>query len=267
MDWLNNKTILITGGSSGIGLSLAKICTQHNARLLLVGRSHEKLNAAKTELNKVNSTAEVLTYSCDVSVKENVKGLITYARGKWDKLDFLVCNAGIGHTGLFQNLSIEAMKESMDVNYFGSLYCVKYAWSWLVENKGSHVIFTSSIAGYAGLIGYTAYAPSKFALVGLAECLRMESKKVGISISIVYPPDTETPMLENERKNAIPETKKLSEKGNVMKADKVAMKYVEAMKSKKFDIYCNAEGLIFRKFKGITPSFFYRFVDGIVKNV
>ena len=152
----------------------------------------------------------------------------------------------------------------MQVNYFGSLYTSKAAWPYLEAAKG-RLSFVSSVAGYMGLIGYSSYAPGKFALTGLAECLRMEVKNDGIKISIIYPPDTDTPLLKYERAHTLPESMALSKNIQVVSAERVAKIYMEGLQKNKFEIYCDFNSRMLRSFKNNFPGLFNYLSHRVIK--
>ena len=190
--YYKDKVVVITGGSSGIGLAVAKEFAREGAELLLIARNKEKLAGAKSMLEKI-STATVSILSADVSNKEEIINAINEVGNKYGRIDVLINCAGIITCGRFADQPVDDLEKCIQVNYLGSLYTSKAAWPYLAAAKG-RLSFVSSVACYMGLIGYSSYAPGKFALAGLAECLKMESKKDAIKVSIIYPPDTDTPL-------------------------------------------------------------------------
>ena len=156
------------------------------------------------------------------------------------------------------------MEHCVSINYLGAVYAAKAAWPWLKKSQGQ-LSFVSSVAGYIGLIGYSGYSPTKFALVGLAESLRMEAKKDGIRVSIIYPPDTDTPLLKFERENALPETKALNKNIKTISPEKVAKFYLEGLQKNKFQIYCDFNSRFIRWVKNNFPSLFRSITDRIAR--
>lgn len=259
-----NKIVVITGGSSGIGLALANIFATQNAQLVLIARDEAKLVAAKKAIEQMYSEKNVDVISADVSNKETITKAIDGIGEKYHKIDMLICSAGIMSFGKFKDQSVEDLEECMDVNYYGCMYAAHAAWKYLKEAKGQ-LSFVSSVAGYMGLFGYSSYTPSKFALMGLAECLRMEGKDDDINVSIIYPPDTETPFLEYEHAHTLPECKALAGNIKPKSADFVAKKYFNALRKNKFEIYCDAESILLRWFKnnfsGMANYFMWRIIE------
>ena len=258
-----NKIVVITGGSSGIGLAVAKEFATQGSELVLIARDKEKLAEAKSTLEKINA-ATVSILSADVSNKEEIINTINEVGNKYGRIDVLINCAGIITCGRFADQPVDDLEKCMQVNYFGSLYTSKAAWPYLKAAKG-RLSFVSSVAGYMGLIGYSSYAPGKFALAGLAECLKMEAKNDGIKISIIYPPDTDTPLLKYERAHTLPESIALSKNIKVISAERVAKIYMKGLQKNKFEIYCDFNSRMLRSFKNNFPGLFNYFTHQVIK--
>jgi len=200
---------IITGGSSGIGRELGRRLAALGYSLSLIARRKERLDEAAAEIAShfKNPAQRVFVCSADVSEADQAETAVQACIGKLGTPDLVVTSAGVAVPGYFSDTSLEAHERSMAVNYFGSLYVVRAALPAMRARRQGRIVFISSGAGLMGLFGYTSYSPSKFALRGLAESLRAELSAENIGISIVYPPDTETPMLEEENKIKPEETK------------------------------------------------------------
>ena len=259
-----DKVVVITGGSSGIGLSTANEFAKQKAKLILIARDKVKLDAAAELLKRTNENIFVECFPADVSDKNHIGAVINAIGYKYNRIDLLINCAGIITCGRFADQSFDDLENSVQVNYLGSLYTSKEAWPWLKKTKGQ-LSFVSSVAGYIGLIGYSSYAPTKFALTGLAECLKMEAKADGIRISIIYPPDTDTPFLQYERAHTLPESIALSKNIKVMSPEKVAHAYINGLQKNKFEIYCDFNSKVLRSFKNNFPKVFNYFTDKVVK--
>ena len=202
MDY-KDKIALITGGTSGIGLELARILAARGARLFLFARSQENLNKTINDLQTVQA-GEYHGIPTDVSdanqVAQSVKQVIKMAGVP----DLLVNCAGAAHPGYVQDLDLEIFRWMMDVNYFGTVFVIKAILPGMIERKSGYIVNIASLVAVVGMYGYTAYGASKFALRGFSDTLRMEMKPHGIQVSIVYPADTDTPQLayENQYKPA-----------------------------------------------------------------
>ena len=263
----SQKVVVITGGSSGIGLAVAKKLALQGANLVIIGREKEKLDRARAVLEEAaQGQSLVLTFATDVSDKEQIASVMEKT-GKWfGRIDVLINCAGIITCGRFADQPVEELEKSVAVNYMGAVYASKAAWPYLKKAKG-HLSFVSSIAGYIGLVGHSSYAPAKFALSGLAECLRMEGKQDGISVSIIYPPDTDTPMLRYERKHSLPETMALSKRIKTLTAEHVAAIYLRGIANGKFAIYCTTNSRLLRWFSALFPGLFHTLTSRIVQKV
>ncbi len=181
---LKDKTVIITGASSGIGRALALEMAARGAKLVLAARSQDKLTALARELE--SRQASVLTVAADVSKEGDCRKLIDTAVEKFGGIDVLVNNAGISMRALFETVDLQVIRSLMDVNFWGTVYCTKFALPYLLRSNGS-VVGVSSIAGFKGLPGRTGYSASKFAMQGFLETLRIENLKTGLHVMIACP--------------------------------------------------------------------------------
>lgn len=234
---MRNRHVLITGGSSGIGLALACQVAAAGARLSLVSRDPARLaEAARKVRSETPDTPEIVTSAADVSTEASVSAAVRAAEAVHGPVDVLITCAGIAHPGRFEELPLAVHERTMAVNYFGSLYAVHAVLPGMRQQGRGSVVLVSSGAGLVGLFGYTAYAPSKFALRGLAESLRAELKPAGIAVTIVYPPDTDTPQLAEENRTKPPETKALTAAGGLWTADAVARATLNGIRRRQFSV-------------------------------
>ena len=177
---LENKIIVITGGSSGIGKALADNALAQGARVAVCARSLGKLNALFTP------SAKLLCCQADVSKEGDCKAFIDQVIARWGGIDVLINNAGISMRALFEDADLTVIRELMDVNFWGAVYCSKFALPAVRSSKGV-IAGVSSIAGYRGLPGRTGYSASKFALQGFLESLRTELLYTGVHVMWVSP--------------------------------------------------------------------------------
>ncbi|KAB5579726.1 hypothetical protein PHYPO_G00198300 [Pangasianodon hypophthalmus] len=222
---LNGAHVVVTGGSSGIGKSIAMECYKQGAFITLVARDEGKLVQAKKEVEKcaINDKQVVLCISVDVSKDySQVESVLKQAQEKLGPVDMLVNCAGTSVSGKFEELRVQHFQSLMEVNYLGSVYATRAVISNMKERRMGRVVFVCSQAGQLGLFGYTAYSASKFALRGLAEALQMEVKPYNIYVTVSYPPDTDTPSLAEENKMKPLETKLISETSGVYQPEQVA---------------------------------------------
>lgn len=177
----NNKVVVITGASSGIGYALATEFSALGARVALGARSLDKLE----ELQKKLPT-ESVAVKCDVSIEQDCARLIEAAVSRFGRIDILINNAGLSMRALFDDVDLDVIRRLMDVNFWGTVYCTKYALPYIQASRGS-IVGISSVAGFHGLPGRTGYSASKYAMHGLLETIRIENLKKGVHVMIVAP--------------------------------------------------------------------------------
>jgi 3-dehydrosphinganine reductase len=198
------KNIVITGGSSGLGLAIAKELAARGAIVTLIARNKEKLEVAKTEIIKTGG--KVFVFSGDVSKIESITETFEKIASEVGPPDILINSAGILREGYFDNLSVETFREIMEINYFGVLNSIKATLPYIIKRKG-RIVNISSVAGLMGVFGYTSYCSSKFALVGLSESLRYEMKPLGVKVHLVCPSEFDSPMTQTLNDTRTPENK------------------------------------------------------------
>lgn len=253
---IKGKNVLISGGSSGIGFSLAKKFTAAGANVCLLARREALLLTAQAELEKLKtSDAQKITYfSADVGNFENLRQVL---KENATQFDILINCAGIAYPGEFTELKPEIFADVMQINYLGTVYLTKLVIPGMVARRSGYIINISSLAALIGIYGYTAYAPSKYAVRGFSRCLRSEVKAYGIDVSVVLPPDTDTPQLAFEH-SIIPDiTRKINESGGVMNPDKVAEIVMRGISRKKFTIIPGLEGKLLYLFGPVIGRYFY----------
>jgi NAD(P)-dependent dehydrogenase (short-subunit alcohol dehydrogenase family) len=178
------KVVVITGASSGIGLALAYEFASLGASLVLGARTGEKLREVAGELDaKGTPVACVVT---DVTREEDCKRLIDGAAAAFGRIDVLICNAGLSMRALFDEVDLDVLRRLMEVNFWGTVYCVKYALPYIQRSRGS-IVGVSSVAGFHGLPGRTGYSASKYAMHGFLETIRIENLKKGVHVMIAAP--------------------------------------------------------------------------------
>jgi short-subunit dehydrogenase len=182
---LKDKIVIITGASSGIGKSLATEFAKRGANLILGSRQFVTLCGIAQSLEKEYGIRAVAV-QCDVSHEEDCHHLIKQTLLTFGKVDVLINNAGISMRALFVDTDVNVLKAVMDVNFWGTVYCTKYALPEILKTKGT-IVGVSSIAGYKGLPGRTGYSASKFAMNGFLDALRVENLKTGINVITACP--------------------------------------------------------------------------------
>lgn len=188
------KVVVITGASSGIGRALAEKFASENWNLVLAARRIERLRELEQSIHNV----EVLSVQTDVTSEEACKNLIDRALEKFGKIDVLINNAGISMRASIEDVKTEVLHQVMNVNFWGTVYCTRFALPHLVKQKGS-LVGVISVGGYVGLPGRTGYSASKFAVRGFLDTVRVEYLKSGLHVLVAAPGFTASEI----RKNAL----------------------------------------------------------------
>ncbi len=182
MSFFSNKVVIVTGGSDGIGKALIGLLIEAGAKVATCGRQYDKLYALQLEYSQFM----LHTMVCDVSKEEECSRFIHSTVETFGAIDILINNAGISMRSLFDATETTVIRQLMDVNFMGAVYCTKSALPYLIERKGA-IIGISSTAGYRGLPGRSGYSASKFALQGWLESLRTELMYTGVHVMWVSP--------------------------------------------------------------------------------
>lgn len=258
MGKFDKKVVVITGASSGIGLASAYEFAAEGAKVVLAARSTDKLKQAFCNLsNKVERGSDILALPTDVTKEEDCKRLIESTIEKFGKIDVLVNNAGISMRAMFKDLDLSVIKRLMDVNFWGTVYCTKYALPYLLESKGS-VVGVISIAGFKGLPARTGYSASKFAIYGFLDTLRIEHLKDDLNVLIFAPGFTAS----NVRFAALtadgtPQGETPREESKMMSSQECAKRLIKAVYKRKNEVILTSIG----KLTVYLNKFFPRFVD------
>ncbi|XVF23414.1 hypothetical protein REPUB_Repub13aG0035900 [Reevesia pubescens] len=195
---IKNRHVFITGGSSGIGLALAQKVVSEGARVSLLARSLNKLEEAQKSI-RLAYGVDVAMFAADVRDYDAVKRAVQDA----GPIDMLVVNQGVFVPETLEKQGLDDIKFMLDVNLMGCFNVIKAALPLMKDRKNrgpASIALMSSQSGQVGINGYSAYSASKFGLRGLAESLQQELISDNIHVSLIFPPDTDTPGLEEERK-------------------------------------------------------------------
>lgn len=260
------KSVIVCGGSKGIGKETAKEIVQLGGSVSIVARDPVTLNEAAEEIKtqRVSEIQFVETIACDATDMDRLKPHIETFIDKYGVPDYLINAVGNAYPKYVQDYSLDEFRNNMDVNYYGQLVPTLILLPHFIEAQQGHISFVSSTMGFLGFIGYASYAPTKYALVGLAEVLRHELKPYNIDFSILFPPDTDTPGFEIENQSKPPETAIMSETGNVSSAKRVAEIFVRGLVKKKFFIV-SGETKLFWTINRYAPWFVRAFLDNDLK--
>jgi len=229
MSFFKNKVVVITGGSDGIGKALVEMFLQQGAKVATCGRSNDKLY----ELEKSHPGEPIITYSIDVSSETDCSYFIEQVIKMFGAIDVLINNAGISMRALFNETNLDTLKKVMDINFWGTVYCTKYALPHILKQQGT-IVGVSSIAGYRGLPGRTGYCASKFAVNGFFEALRTELLESGVNIMWVCPGFTASNIRNVAlNKNAKPQGVSPMDESKMMTAEECAALILQAIEKRK----------------------------------
>jgi 3-dehydrosphinganine reductase len=262
-------SVIVTGGSSGIGLATARLYAGRGCHVAIVGRSAEKLATAQTELLGL-ATAEgqrVATRQADLSDFGQAEAAIDSLVADGFALDILVNSAGVIVPGEFATMPLENFESNLTNGYWSVVYPCRAAVPHMLARGRGHIVNVSSVAGYLGIYGYTGYSSAKFAVMGFTEALRFEMKPAGVSVHVVCPPDTDTPALAFERTLRPPETDVIAGNIKPIPAEKVAEAIARGVDRGKYLIIPDARSAFYFRLKGIWPELFFMIVDGDVAKV
>ena len=259
-NFYQNKVIVVTGASSGIGKALAMEFARRGAKVVLGARREDKLSEVVANIREKGG--EAIYCVMDVTQDMLCQKLINTAIDRYGKLDILICNAGISMRANFMDVDLDVLHRLMDVNFWGAVHCAKHALPHLVQSKGS-LVGISSVAGIHGLPGRTGYSASKFALTGFLETVRIENLKNKLHVMIAIPGFTAS----NIRFTAL--TADGSEQGDtprnegkMMSAETAARYIATGIRRKKRYLLLDMEGKLTALIKKFSSSFldktFYR---------
>ena len=248
-----DKVVIVTGASSGIGEAIAREFGRNGSRVVLAARSETKLSTITKEI--INSGGEAIYIKTDVTAEDECRHLIEKTVEKFAGIDILVNNAGLSMRAEFLDVDVKVLHRLMNVNFWGTVYCTKFALPYLLKSKGS-LIGVSSVAGFHGLPGRTGYSASKFAIHGFLETIRIENLKKGLHVMIIAPGFTSTEI----RKHAL--TANGQEQGEsprseqtMMSPEYVAKWVLKGIRKKKRNKLLTWEGRLTALLQRIVPTF------------
>ncbi len=274
------KTAYVTGGSSGIGYAVTKKLVESGVDVVLIARRSEKLNSAISSMRreirergsgrKMVSGAErnlgtMAPLPLDVSRRDEVESRLPECMEGREGASLLVNSAGIAYPEHFADIPHEKFRRMMEINVEGTWNCTQVALPHL--RVGSHIVNVSSIAGFVGTFGYTAYSASKFAIVGFSEALRNELSQRHIGVSVLCPPDTNTAQLEEEEKTKPDETRAISGNAGALEPERVAETLLRGARKGEFFIIPGLQGKLIYYVHRALPRLIHRIVDGEVKKI
>ncbi len=258
MSRLPHTLALITGGSSGIGLAVARLLAKEGCRLILCARGLPALEAAQKSLIQDTgcSPDSVSIRSLDVSDPGNIKQGIEEIAASAGVPDLVIHSAGIGMGDYFDRISPEAFDRVMRTNVYGTWHLVQALLPLMEGHGGGRIVLLSSAAGLMGMYGYSAYGCSKFAVMGLADCLRGELKPRGIAVTVVCPPEVDTPLIHEEEKTLPPEARAVKNLPGRLSPENAARAILRGIKKKRF--------LVIPGFLARGSYLFHRYSNGFL---
>lgn len=247
-----DKVVIVTGASSGIGEATARLFAKNGSRVILAARSEEKLKTIISEIKTSGYEADYV--KTDVTKEDECRTLIDKTVEKYGTVNILINNAGVSMRAPFDKVNLDVLRTLMEVNFWGTVYCTRYALPYLITNKGS-VVGVSSVAGFHGLPGRTGYSASKFAIHGFLETIRIENLKRGLHVMIIAPGFTASEI----RKHALTadgteQGESPREEGKLMSPEYVAKWVLKGIRKKKRNKILTWEGRFTALFQRIIPA-------------
>ncbi len=266
-----NRTAYIIGGSSGMGLSTANLLAKKGANIIIFARGLERLKSASNEIagNTISKEQKVAHFAIDVSDHKNVTSVMKKCVKEFGPPDLLFNSAGRARPHYFEDITHKMFDETMKMNVYGVFNPISVLVPYMKQKGGKdrYIVNVSSIAGFVGVFGYTDYAASKFAVTGFSEALRTELKPFGITVSVLCPPDTDTPGFAVENETKPEETKALSESAKLMSSDDVAKNLLKGIKKGKLMIIPGFDGKLTFLAKRLLPGVVEFIMDSTIKKV
>ncbi len=266
--YYSNKSVLITGGTSGIGLALAKRLILEGCHVAILSRQQTLLENATSEISRIASAnaPSLVAIQADVTKRKELNQILDDHTARHGLPDIVINCAGVAHPGTFTALKPEIFDWLMDVNYFGTVNVLKNLVPGMKTRRSGVIVNISSVAGFLGIYGYTAYSASKFAVTGFTDALSSELKPYGIQVSIVFPPDTQTPQLDYEQKFKPFITRQVAGSAKLMTADAVADEIIRKVARKKYVILPGNEGKLIYNLNNLLGRRFHDLIDLMVNN-
>jgi len=265
MNKYRGKTAYVTGGSSGIGFAIAAQLAAGGTHIALLARDAERLHAAREKLrSRCPADVRVTEISADVSDRSALETALGDSVTAFGPPDILVNCAGIAHPGYFEQIPPDVFERLLSVNLGGVWNTTQILLPHIRARHGV-ILNVSSLAGIVGTFGYTGYAASKWGIIGFSEALRNELSPEGVQVSVLCPPDTNTPQLEAENRIKPPETRAVSEGARVMEAAQVAAACLKGMSRGRFLIIPGTMSKIVYTLKRTLPRLLYAVIDRDVR--
>ncbi|MEI6895183.1 MAG: SDR family oxidoreductase [Colwellia sp.] len=228
---IKDQRIIITGGSSGIGLALAEHFVKHGAHVALMARNQQRLDEAKATCLALccNAAQKVATFSVDLSDHNALLSTTTRVLKEFGSPDILITSAGQVVSNRFLATEPSVFDQIIDINLKGTRDFIRALLPSMINRKSGQVVLIASMAGLVPTYGYSAYNASKFALVGFSGALRQEMREHNIRVSTVCPPEVATPMVELEAETILPQTRLLKDMCGTLSTEQVIKETIQGM--------------------------------------
>ena len=268
MSFYQNKTVFITGGSTGIGLAVAKALAKEGSNVIIFARTVLKLESAVTEIKSLskNTAQKINAYPADISDINSVQHVFENAIYENGIPEILINCVGIAQPDYFENITPEVFDKTIKTNLYATWNSC-YAMVPYMKQNGGHIVNTSSIAGFLGVFGYTDYCMSKFGIIGFSDALRQELMQYAISVSVLCPPDTDTPGFEAENINKPKETKAIAGNAKLLQPEFVANAVLKGIQKKQKMIIPGFDGKMTLFLKRFFPSLVEWFMRNSIQKV
>lgn len=260
------ENVLVTGGSSGIGFDLAKAYVKAGANVTLLARNQGRLDDALKACSALCSrpNQKVLSFSVDVSDSEALKKLIGDIKHQIGNLDLLILSAGIVQSVRFMEQSDQDFNNIMHTNVMGSRAVAKAFLPDMIKQGKGQVCFVGSLGGLIATYGYSGYSASKFAIVGMAGALRQEIHASGVGVSVLCPPEVDTPMVTKEAEHILPETRFVKDIGGLLSTSHVTKATIKGLNKNQFIIVPGFKGKMSYLLARYVPTSFGWMIQKLV---
>ncbi|MET0502570.1 MAG: SDR family oxidoreductase [Candidatus Binatia bacterium] len=244
-----NRVVLITGASKGIGRCLAIDLAARGAIVVGCGRSLEALQAVAAELRRTSPLSDVI--QCDVAERDQVKAMVSKVLAQFDRIDILINNAGIGMRQPFAETDMDVIENIMRINYLGAVYCTHEVLPSMIARGSGHIVNLSSVAGKIGSLNLTGYCASKFAMNGFSESLYHELTPLGVHVSVICPGPVRT-----DFHKSFTTTSPKSPAFLTVSPEFVSAAVIRAIEKRRFEVVLPRQLALICLFKRMMPGLF-----------
>ena len=261
------RTVVITGGSSGIGLAIANKYCQQGDNVVLLARDQERLNSAVIECEKakITQTQKVLAFSVDINNKCELAQCVENIYADIGHPDIIVLSAGIIDCKCMVEQDDEIFLSILQTNVIGSRLVAKAFLPQMISNRNGQICFVASLGGLISTYGYSAYSASKFAVLGLAGAMRQELAEHNVGVNVVCPGEVDTPMTTHEAEYILPQTRFIKDLGGTMQAQDVAIAVLKGVENNRFIIIPGFKGKASYWFSRVFPRSFATIMQLVVR--